>query len=296
VSSVETEAQACLLAESIRANGGAFSESGLWIMVADDVHRLSERAHMAFERLGADIRSFPVDPLARGFPFAGKVLASAAAEELAVGRTGLLVWLDPDSIIFNEPEPLLLPPAVLLGCRPVDHLLIGSPFDAPIDEFWQAIYSTCQVSEERLFPMTTSADEVAIRPYFNAGMLVVRPEASILRLWRSKFLEALRTRRFNSFFAGEVLYRLFLHQAILAGVILSSLTEQQIKILPHLLNYPLHMHLQYPSQRRPEKLNDLISGRYDTLFHDPAWPNLCPSNEPLKSWLVGQLVTYDLAE
>lgn len=265
-------------------------------MVADDVHRLSEKARMAFERLGADIRSFPVDPLARGFPFAGKVLASAAAEELAQGRTRLLVWLDPDSIIFNEPEPLLLPPAVVLGCRPVDHLLIGSPFAEAIDEFWQAICVTYQVPEERLFPMTTSADEVTIRPYFNAGLLVVRPEAGLLRLWQRHFLEALRTRRFNPFFAADVLYRLFLHQAILTGVILSSLTEQQIKILSHLLNYPLHMHLQYPSQRRPEKLDDLISGRYDTLFHDPSWPNLFPSNEPLKSWLAGQLVTYGLAE
>jgi hypothetical protein len=61
--------------------------------------------------------------------------------------------------------------------------------------------------------------------------------------------------------------------------------------LPYLINYPLHMHNQYPSERKVSTLNDLITGRYDTLFQDPGWQEAIPIREPLKSWLGGYVFT-----
>lgn len=66
-------------------------------------------------------------------------------------------------------------PGKKLGCRPLDHALIASPFDQPINHFGERIYKDCHVDVTRLFPMTTSVDENVIRPYFYAGMLVTHP-------------------------------------------------------------------------------------------------------------------------
>ena len=70
---------------------------------------------------------------------------------------------------------LLLSPDEALGYRPVDHTMIGSPFDEPLDPFWSLIYEHCSVPAERVFPMTASGDHRVLRPYFNAGMQVVDP-------------------------------------------------------------------------------------------------------------------------
>jgi hypothetical protein len=68
-------------------------------------------------------------------------------------------------------------------------------------------------------------------------------------------------------------------------VILSALAQREMEELPHIVNYPLHMHGQYPASRRPQALNDLVSFRYEDFFSDPDWEQMIPAREPLKSWL-----------
>ncbi|MGD8856676.1 MAG: hypothetical protein PVG33_10130 [Chloroflexota bacterium] len=288
-------ARACLLAESIRRHAGRFANEPIWLFQPQGANGLSADALGALDRLGVRSMAFEVGPGWQSTPFAGKVAAAAAAEALAAGRGQLLVWLDPDTIFFQEPGGLLLQPGKVLGCRPVDHKLIGSAVDKPPDPFWQDIYQLCGVPQARLFTMTTSADAIRIRPYINAGCLVVRPETGLLQAWRQRFDQALASGAFEAYFQRNVLYRIFLHQAILAGAVLSILGEEQIQILPHLVNYPMHMHGQYPADRRPARMNDLISGRYDTFFDDPEWPALFPSDEPLQGWLARRLTHYNLA-
>jgi hypothetical protein len=48
------------------------------------------------------------------------------------------------------------------------------------------------------------------------------------------------------------------------------------------------MHASYPESRRPEKLNDVISFRYDTLANEPHWEETIPIDEPLQGWLYEQ--------
>ena len=294
VTSAKTESQACLLAGSIRTFAGRFSDSPIWALNPQDRYPLSDSTVNRFAHLGVQSFTFEAEPLKLEIPFTGKVFASAEAETLAEDQAELLVWLDPDSIVIQEPRAMVLDPGKLLACRPVDHILIGSPYDQPADAFWHTIYQTCDVPRQRLFPMTTSADETRIRPYMNAGLLVVQPDKGLLRRWRDQFRDALESGIFEPYLTQDVRHKIFLHQAILAGVILSALKREQIQILSHLVNYPLHMHGDYPPRLRPARMNDLISGRYDTFFGDPEWPMLFPSDEPLRSWLVHQLVIHGL--
>jgi len=283
-----SELQAWILAGSIRAFAGEFSDSPVWALLPEGEKSISEASRAKLASLNARLVPFGIDRSALGFPFAGKVYASAAAEALAHGQTDLLVWMDSDSIVISDPKKLLLQEGKNLGYRPVDHTLIGSPYNEPIDSFWELIYRCCNVPEGRLFPMTATVDENVIRPYFNAGMLVVRPERGLLRSWCDNF-GLWRESCFEQFYRGSVLYRIFLHQAALAGTILASMGRQEMQELSYLINYPLHMHAQYPAGRRPKYMNELITCRYDVFFEDPNWREVFPVKEPLKSWLGERL-------
>ncbi len=281
---------ALILAESIRSFAGDFSAVPIWLMMPQESKQLSKNVRAKIDALDLKLHPFEIETQAAGFPFAGKVVASAAAESLALEQAVQLVWMDTISMVINSPDELLLNQGVLLGCRPVDHLLIGPRYDQPLNPYWDLVYQVCGVKQKNVFPMITSVDQIKIRPYINAGMLVVRPEEKLLRLWRDTFLDFYQDQRFLDFYQEDFIYQIFIHQAVLTGCILSTFTQAEINILPHLVNYPLHMHDQYPADLRPQSINELISLRYEDFFSDPAWQDQIQVDGLLKDWLVERVI------
>jgi hypothetical protein len=239
--------------------------------------------------------SFGLDRRSAEFPFAPKVFGAAAAESIAQGQIDALVWLDSDSLVLREPSDCRLPECVDLGFRPVDHTLIGSRIDSEVDGFWSLIYSKTGVDPDRLFTMTTTVDRVAIRPYFNAGLVVVRPELGLLRAWRARLADLIADHAFEEFYEASILYRFFLHQAALAGTVLASVDAARMRELPLRYAYPLHMHRSYPPQDQLAALNDAITCRYDVFFEDGGWREVIPIRGPLHSWLGRELAGPSLA-
>jgi hypothetical protein len=284
----ELEDQALILTQSIRAFAGDFSQSSVWLLIPENL-QLSAGGDVGLRSLGVRFIPFAIDDTAMSFPFAGKVFAASMAETTARDQTDLLLWMDTHSLLLNEPRKIFLNPGKVLGYRPVDHTLIGSRYEQPLDPFWERIYSDCQVPETAIFPMTTSVDEVQIRPYFNASFLVVRPEKGLLQMWCEHFHRVYQEPVYERFYAQDGLYRIFIHQAILAGTVLSSLEQRELQELSYLVNYPLHMHAQYPDDLRPMFLNELITCRYETTFEDPDWEDAIRVKEPLRSWLIERL-------
>ena len=281
----DAELEALILASSIRTFAEEFSESPVWVLIPENESDISDATREKLISLKVRLVPFKISQDISEFPLAGKVFASATAESLASGRRELLVWMDSDSIIISNPKELLLRDGKNLGCRPVDHTLIGSSYDEPKDAFWESIYRNCSVRDDDLFPMTATVDENRIRPYFNAGFLVVRPERGLLRLWCDNFIRLYRRPCFEETYRKSHLHFIFFHQAILAGSILSSLVREEIQVLSHRINYPLQMHAAYPADHRPEHVNDLVTCRYDVLFKDPNWKRTISIKDPLKSWL-----------
>lgn len=281
--------EALVLARSIREFAGSLSGSPILVLVPGATPALEAGILDEFAGLGAEFICFEIDPERASFPFADKVHAAAAAETVTRNQSRDLLFMDSHSLVLDDPGEVLLEQGHDLGCRPVDHKLIGSPYDEPVDAFWQLIYDRCGVPEDRLFPMTTTVDGIRIRPYFNAGFLVVRPERGLFELWRENFDRLHRSQHFEEFYRQDPLYRIFVHQAILAGSALSQLAQPAVQELPRSVNYPLHMHADHPPELRPESMNDLISCRYDTLLADRGWQEVLPAREPLRGWLAGQL-------
>lgn len=284
-----TEREALMLAESIRAFGGKYAQSPIWILLPES--EVAIVGEIIDRLVSLDLRIVPFNyrlPLAE-FPFARKVAAAATAEALAGGQTEFLVWLDPDSLVLQEPSPLLLPGAVSLGIRPVDHTLIGSVYDQPADPFWDLVYTRCGVSPGLVYPVTTSIDRIQIRAYFNTGLVGIRPEKGLFQTWALFFDKLCSDSQFEAFFQQNTLYRIFFHQAVLAGAALSLLRADEILEYPPQINYPLHMHAQVPRDQKSSILNELVTCRYDAFFEKPNWRETLSGNGRLVSWLESLL-------
>jgi hypothetical protein len=117
-------------------------------------------------------------------------------------------------------------------------------------------------------------------------MLVVVPEMGLLEAWKREFQRVHCKPEFQPFYQQDVRYQIFIHQAVLSGLILRTLEQDEIQELPEDINYPLNLHAtEVPPQHRPASLNDLVTCRhegYEALREDLKGIAV---KEPLKSWL-----------
>ncbi len=183
----EAENEALRLAHSIRTFGGEFCFNPIWMLSQRSEDDLSEATRQELFSIGARLVTFDMDPDGSSFPFAAYVTAAGIAEGLAQGEASFLAMMAADTLVLQAPTPFLLQAGKSLGGCPVHLKLLGSGFNDPIDEFWGLIYRDCQVDVEKIFAMQTIVDEQMVRAYFNAGLLVVRPERGLLRGWQSTF-------------------------------------------------------------------------------------------------------------
>ena len=134
--------------------------------------------------------------------------------------------------------------------------------------------------------MKTHVDSNIIRPYFNAGCLIVKPEKAILQTWWHFFKNIHQKPEFKDFYQHDQLYRIFIHQAVLTGTILLKLEIQEIEELPFSYNYPLHLYFDSLPEFRPPHMNDLITVRYEEIEILNTFPLFNPT---FKSWLTNIL-------
>ena len=206
------------------------------------------------------------------------------------GQAELLVWMDSNTLLLQEPKGLILPPEISLGYRPVHHLLLGSRYDQEPDPFWTQIYESCHVPLERIFPMKPVVEDLQMRPYINAGFLVVRPEKRLLRRWYNAFLSLYQEPVFQIFQRQDERYIIFMHQAVLAGIMLTQLEREEMCELPWTYNYPGHLYEQDNTGRRPSRLDDLVTIRHEGFEGD--WWHALPTSEELRAWLDGKLAEF----
>jgi hypothetical protein len=277
-----------LLITSIREFGGKLADVPIWVCVPQGEGKNPGRAWDHFRQLDVRQLTFPGDEAACRFPFGIRVQAGAVAERELRGRTELLAWLDNDTILLNEPAEFLLAPDKVLGYRPVHHRLLGIPRGEELDQFWELIYHECQAIPRQDDYMVTHVGE-QIRPYFNAGSFVIRPEAGLLERWWETFQPQFQNPAFLPFYQQDDLYTIFMHQAIFTGVLLAALDPAARQELSPRVNYPLHLHQEIPLDLRAKTINDLITVRCESILSQPGWQGQLPIREPLLGWLENQL-------
>lgn len=285
-----SETNARLLIESIRAFGGVFSNLTLWCLVPTIKMELSKPFRDLLDKAGVQLVLFDVESDVIRFPFAADVVAAQHAEAKANHDFDLLVWLGANTIVFHEPNQFLIPVRKQVGYRPVHHINIGALADQPINPFWTHVYQACRVPPERLFPMETHVDARKIRPYINATSLVIRPGQGLFAAWQDIFFKSYQRPEFTELYRQDEQYAIFMHQAILSGIILTMFRPRDLIQLPNTYNYPLHLWDQDITALRPHRLTDLVTVRHEGFYKDPDWPGKMPEGDGLKQWLAGHIL------
>jgi hypothetical protein len=279
------------LAESIRAFAGKLSKAPLWVY--SDNNEISQNRPFPIDpdRLGIEIKSSQTPDDARWFYYAGKTFAAGRAEVDAEGSFDILVWMDEDTIVLKEPGEFILETDIEFAYCPVMHNRTGSLFSEPPDPFWSRIYERLAVNPKTLFPMTTPADRQKIRAYFNAGLLVVRPERKILRRWGKSFQILYRDTELAGMCRKNIEYRIFLHQTALVGAVLNNLDKDSMTRLSTGYNYPLFFKKMYGAEQEFDNLDDIATLRYDIYFRNPDsdWSHQLKGPEHVISWLKDRL-------
>jgi hypothetical protein len=289
----ENEKDALRLARSIRTFAGQYCFNPIWMFSTRLEKELSPDTREEMVTLGTRLVSFDLNPDQKPFPFLSYVTAAGLAEGLAQGQARFLAMLATDTLVLQEPALFLLAAGKSFGGCPVHLKLLGSGYNEAVNDFWGLIYKLCNVDAGRIFPMQTIVDDQPVRAYFNAGMLVVRPERGLLRGWQAKFERLYPMAEFAPFYRQTELYEIFMHQAVLAGCLLASLRQDEFQQFPLEANYPLHLHSRIPKERQPTGLGQLITCRYEEIrktLNDPTIQDLLASNAALKDWLL--LQTY----
>lgn len=284
-----SEANALLLAESIRTFGGALAQARVWCYVPDYGKEVSPATRGRLRELDVDLIPYPIDREVLRFFFTAEITAVSLAESRARDKAELLAWVDANTIVLQEPKAFVLPSDKSLGFRPVHHTLVGSRWDEPLDPFWTLVYDRCGVPEDRVFPMAAHVDGVRIRPYMNAGLLIVRPERNLLRTWRDTFFGQYKTPEFQALYEQDRRYVIFVHQAMLTGVLLSALAPDEMEELPPNYNYPLHLYEEDVTNNRPAQLGELVTCRHEGREGIPEAIDRIPTEESLKQWLTDQI-------
>jgi hypothetical protein len=276
-----------LMIESLRTFGGRFKDVPVWVYLTEGL-LASESEHLeGIESLAGEFFLGQAPEEAVWFYLSRKVFASAQAEKQAAGKTGILAWLDVDTIFLQEPGELLLPKGKSLGYRPVMHRNISPLYDEPLDEFWKRAYANMGIPESSIFPMRTAADEDKIRPYFNAGCLVVRPERGLLRKWAEAFPLLYRDPVLKEMCRRDERKRIFIHQVALTGAVLKHLGRGEIEELSNRINYPLFFGEMFGAKRDFHDLSEAVTIRYETFFDNPPadWDKVLRGPADRIAWL-----------
>jgi hypothetical protein len=284
-----SQADAVLLAASIRDYAGALAHVPIWFFVPQYGEQLTTATRNKLDSLNVKLIPLELDPEVLTFPLAYYPLIAAAAESLTKNTTEFLVWLGTNTIVLQEPGAFILPDDKAIGYRPVHHTNVGVPLSEPLDAFWTLIYAYCDVPEDRIFPMRTHVDDQTIRPYFNAGCLITRPEKGLFEAWRNTFFAIYRENSFQELYQNDRRYAIFIHQAVLSGIILRMFRLDEMYELPLEYNYPMHLHAEDVTAHRPTALEECITVRHEGFYKDSSWSDNMPAGEPLKQWLAQHL-------
>jgi hypothetical protein len=278
---------ALILTESIRTFGGQAKNAPVWIYGSAGFLKTQKDLVRKLVALKAQVKPSDVPAEASNVPFALAVFAAATAERDASGAAKMLVWMGNDTVVLKDPGEFLLAEGKSLGYRPVTHQNIGSLFSEAPDAFWRHLYEKLAVSEAAMFPMKTVADGKTLRPYFTAGLVVVRPERGIMKRWAESFSALCADPAFVEMCAKDSRTNTFLHQAALTGAILNLLKKDEMVELSDRYNYPVFFKEMYGGDKEFDTIDGVATMSYDIYFQNPGpnWATKLKGPAETVSWL-----------
>ncbi len=267
---------------SLRTFGGPLANAPLWVFSSHPGRLVGLEDHAT--------RLLPLDPPATPCLFGEKVAACASAEALTPTGTRALVWIDPGCLVVQPPLRFTLGDEFDAAFRPVHIRNVGLPASAPLDPFWQGIYTAVGIRD---LPSTVTSfvDGQVLRSYFNSHAFAINPALGLLQAWQAHFQLLISNLSFQSTTCADALHQTFLFQTLLSALVAASIAPARLDLLPPVYNYPCHLQERIPDSRRITLLNDLVCFAYEEL--DLAHLAGFEIHDPLKSWLTRMLPSAD---
>ena len=261
--------KAYVVAESIRAFAGRYRDVPIWVFGPKELTIQNPEARQKFAAIGVALKYVEIPDGAGWYSLSEAVFAAAKAEEQAAGKAAILVFLGTDTIVLQEPAEFILPDRISLGYRPVMHKNISQLYDEPLNAYWSRAYSIMKIDQSTVFKMVTPADSDAVRPYFNAGCLSVRPERGLLRKWADNYLVLCRDSLLRHEAERDELKRVFTFQVALTGTFLNNLRRDEMVELSRLYNYPIFFKELFGAKHDFHDITDVATVRCEHFFDDP---------------------------
>jgi hypothetical protein len=279
--------QVKLLIASLRKFGGRFSRAEVLVCVVDSARKFFSD----FYDINMKLVNLTVSRKVMEYPLALKAFAAAAAEREAAPGVKTLAWFDPGTLILDEPACLEAGEEYSVVARPVTlRNNIGVPAGNEPNLYWMVIYKRLGLDWRTFGSITTIADNSEILPYYNCEVFAVNPSAAIFRTWADQLSYFLENNDYQEKACVDFTRRLFLHQAVLTGVILAKVPKEKIRELTVLCGYPFNQHSGIPAGTKVNSLNECRVIIFDrTLLRDPGWINSIPFNGDSREWLVSTL-------
>jgi hypothetical protein len=284
VSTGEQERSVRAMIKSIRENAGEYSNCKIYVVLAQPDEATGNLL------VGENVKLLrpEVDTVFLNYPLAVKAFAASQVEQLVKGKIQTLVWLDPGVIVLGSPEDLDLKGRYDVSVRPVSLVNnVGlSPGIEPND-YWSPIYKANMLDYKTVQTIETVVDDAQIQPYYNCEIYSVNPALGLCREWVAQLSELLRDESYQQNTCTTPRRRLFLHQAVLSGIVASKVKASRIKALPITCSYPFNQHDQLAEEKRVSSLNQLSAVIFDYAWiSNPNWMDKIKIDEPLRSWLI----------
>ncbi len=115
--------------------------------------------------------------------------------------------------------------------------------------------------------------------------MVIRPEHSLLRQWKTDFLAQYNDPVWKPYIQQNPVHHWLLHQVLLTGTILKQVPNHTMLCLPEGYNYPINLHHQFQPGQAVKTLDHITTGRIDQLLREEEWRNAFDSDDPILIWL-----------
>ncbi|MBN2572107.1 MAG: hypothetical protein JXA68_08265 [Ignavibacteriales bacterium] len=290
VSDNEQERSVKALIKSIRELSGDYKDSKIYVVLGDVENFPSTSLK------GENIQLIPLemDKALLEYPLAFKAFAMAQVENIVKDEIQTLIWFDPGVIVLNSLDALNLHNNFDIAVRPVSLVnTIGIPPNTEPNDYWAPIYKETKLDYKNIPTIKTIVDEVEIQPYYNCEVYAINPRLGICKEWVRILTKLLKDENYQINVCTTFLKKLFLHQAVLSGVITSKVTPERIKQLPITSGYPFNQHGQLSPEKQVASLNEVSVVIFDYAWYKiPNWMDKIQINEPLKEWLFNTYQDY----
>lgn len=280
-----------VLIKSLRTFGGPHADCPVYVVMPED----TPFDLVSLESRDVFLVKIDIDEPILRYPFAFKALAAAKGETLAIKKYRTLVWLDPGVIVLNRLDDLDLgktdEEAVL---RTVSlNNRIGLTREEKPDDYWNRIYQETGLAYENVPYLETIVDRVAAKAYMNCQVYAVNPALGLLKKWAAVLEKLIRDTQYQSSACPHYRQKIFLHQAVFSGVVISGIPDSKIRTMSLRSNYPVSHHKEMKAAIQMKRLNDVRVAVFDERWkRDPNWMDIMPVDQPLKQWLEQAYMDY----